>query len=265
MKRHSDYHVTIQRRVDPIRWTRARRWRNGKIYFQNYALVKLQSVCKINAAAPIHKTGSWLNYRSGRNSVNRVISTRLLRLFSCGCCGRWRRRGWRRRGRFFACCEALRPASLTASTTTTRRHSSSPRRASLSGECQVLYDPAECSMAIKLNQVKMITAEWRRHTVTAAARGRPGSGLPLPRRFPVSWHGLVYFWNFLLDSPIVTLLRMLSSLIYNGILMLKNENKLQYFEECLPFLASKCRLTQVRLHCESNKLTYVVRMTLASR
>ena len=30
MKRHSDYHVTIQRRVDPIRWTRAWRWRNGK-------------------------------------------------------------------------------------------------------------------------------------------------------------------------------------------------------------------------------------------
>ena len=25
MKRHSDYHVTIERRVDPIRWTRA--WR----------------------------------------------------------------------------------------------------------------------------------------------------------------------------------------------------------------------------------------------
>ena len=25
MKRHSDYHATIQRRVDPIRWTRA--WR----------------------------------------------------------------------------------------------------------------------------------------------------------------------------------------------------------------------------------------------
>ena len=25
MKRHSDYHVTTQRRVDPIRWTRA--WR----------------------------------------------------------------------------------------------------------------------------------------------------------------------------------------------------------------------------------------------
>ena len=25
MKRHSDYHVTIQRRVDTIRWTRARR------------------------------------------------------------------------------------------------------------------------------------------------------------------------------------------------------------------------------------------------
>ena len=31
MKRHSDYHVTIQHRVDPIRWTRAWRWRNGKV------------------------------------------------------------------------------------------------------------------------------------------------------------------------------------------------------------------------------------------
>ena len=30
VKRHGDYHVTIQRRVDPIRWTRAWRWRNGK-------------------------------------------------------------------------------------------------------------------------------------------------------------------------------------------------------------------------------------------
>ena len=31
--------------VDPIRRTRAWRWRNGKFDFQNYALVKLQSVC----------------------------------------------------------------------------------------------------------------------------------------------------------------------------------------------------------------------------
>ena len=30
MKRRSDYHVTIQHRVDPIWWTRAWRWRNGK-------------------------------------------------------------------------------------------------------------------------------------------------------------------------------------------------------------------------------------------
>ena len=48
MKRHSDYLVTIQRRVDPIRWTRAWRWRNGKF------------VGRRTAAATIHKTGSWL-------------------------------------------------------------------------------------------------------------------------------------------------------------------------------------------------------------
>ena len=31
MKQDSDYHVILQHRVDQIRWTRAWRWRNGKL------------------------------------------------------------------------------------------------------------------------------------------------------------------------------------------------------------------------------------------
>ena len=37
----SDYHVTIQRRVDPIRWTCAWRWRNGK--FDCLKMMRLSS------------------------------------------------------------------------------------------------------------------------------------------------------------------------------------------------------------------------------
>ena len=37
-----------------------------------------------------------------------------------------------------------------------------------------------------------------------------------------------------------------------GVLMLGNVNKLQHFEACLHFLASKCLLTQVRLPYKSN-------------
>ena len=49
MKRHSDYRVTIQRRVDPIRWTRAL----GDDVMGKLTVSKLRA-----SAAPIHKTGS---------------------------------------------------------------------------------------------------------------------------------------------------------------------------------------------------------------
>ena len=80
----------------------------------------------------------------------------------------------------------------------------------------------------------------------------------------VLWLDFVYFGNVLLKSPIRMLLWswicMPPGLIYNacqlestGVLMLENVNKLQHFEACLHFRASKCFLTQVRLSYKSNQ------------
>ena len=50
-----------------------------------------------------------------------------------------------------------------------------------------------------------------------------------------------------------------------SIFMLKNVNQLQNVDACLHFLASKCPLTQVAMHCKPNQATYTIGMAMASR
>ena len=47
--------------------------------------------------------------------------------------------------------------------------------------------------------------------------------------------------------------------------MLKHLNKLQNTESCLHFAVQKRSLTRVDMHYESNKVAYVMGMTIASR